>query len=247
MEISSSVGGVRALSTVLNTLDLLRLVADSDRPLRLADVVQRSGLNRATAYQRLLTLVEAGLLELDSDQRYRLSLYPLRLAQAALAQSGLGPRAEGVMAGLMQTTGETVSLAVLDQNRPCIIARVETNMLLRAEQKIGSHMSLAGSASGRVLVAFASAHETALLLASGEPMPDSEIVSAAKSEGYATSNGYSNSGVVGIAAPVFGPDGRCMGALSLVVPDQRYRLETSLAPLKAAAAQLTSLFMGGNA
>ncbi|WP_323040492.1 IclR family transcriptional regulator [Gemmobacter sp.] len=247
MENPTASTGVRALSTVLHTLDLLRIVADSDRPLRLAEVVQRSGLGRATAYQRLLTLVEAGFLDLDGDQRYRISLYPARLAHAAMRQAGIGPRAEGVMADLMQTTGETVSLAVLDQGRPCIVARVETNLLLRAEQKIGSYMSLAGSASGRVLVAFASAPELAQLAASGETMPDPAIVAAAKSDGYALSSGYSNSGVTGIAAPVFGAGGRCMGALSLVIPEQRYQLDQSLGPLKQAAARLSSVFMGGTA
>lgn len=237
--------GVRPLTTVLHTLDLLKVVAASDRPLRLADVAQQTGLGRATAYQRLLTLIEAGFLEVDGEQRYRLSLYPVRLAQAALKQSGIGPRAEGVMNELLQATGETVSLAVLDQSRPCIIARVETSLLLRAEQKIGSYMSLSGSASGRVLVAYASAHELALLQASGERMPDPQVTAQARADGYATSSGYSNSGVVGIAAPVFGTENRCMAALSLVIPDQRYRLDQVLEPLKQAAARLSSTFMGG--
>lgn len=247
METPASPSGVRALSTVLHTLDLLRLLAESDRPLRLAEVVQRSGLGRATAYQRLLTLVEAGLLETDNDQRYRISLYPARLAHAAMRQAGIGLRAETVMAELMQATGETVSLAVLDQGRPCIVARVETNLLLRAEQKIGSYMSLAGSASGRVLVAFASAAELAQLAASGEVLPDPAIADAAKADGYAISSGYSNSGVIAIAAPVFGAGGRCMGALSLVIPEQRYHLDQSLDPLKQAAQRLSSVFMGGTA
>lgn len=241
----TSGGGVRALTTVLNTLDLLPVVAESARPLRLSEIVQRSGLSRATAYQRLLTLVEAGFLELTSEQTYRLSLYPVRLAQAALAQAGIGPRAEAVMTELMRETGETVSLAVLDGGRPCIVARVETSMLLRADQKIGSHISLSGSASGRVLAAFATAAEREVLGAEAEDWPEEAILDRTRADGYAISSGYSHSGVVGIAAPVFGPDERCAGALSLVIPETRYQLERTLEPLKGAAARLTALFLGG--
>lgn len=238
--------GVRALSTAIRTMELLKLFANSDRPLQFSEVVALSGLSRATAYQRLLTLIEADFLEIDADQRYRLSLFPARLAHAATMQAGFAPRAEPVMTQLLRATGETVSLAVLDRNRPCIIARVETNMLLRAEQKIGSYMSLAGSASGRILAAFSTPQMRQQLLASDETFPDEEVLEQARALGYAVSSGYSSSGVVGIAAPVFGPDGRCMGALSLVIPEQRYQLEQFRDPVKDAAARLSSIFMGGN-
>lgn len=239
-------GGVRALTTVLNTLDLLRVVVNAERPIRLSEVVQRTQLSRATAYQRLLTLVEAGFLELTPDQTYRLSLYPVRLAQAALAQAGIGPRSEAVMTELMQATRETVSLSVLDAGRPCIVARVETNMLLRAEQKLGSYISLSGSASGRVLAAFATAHDRQFLGANGEELPEQHILDATRSDGYAISSGYSHSGVVGIAVPVFGPDNRCVAALSLVIPETRYQLNRTLDPLKQAAARLSAFFTGGH-
>lgn len=240
-------GGVRPLSTVLHTLDLLRNLAESERPLRLSEIAQRNALSRPTAYQRLLTLVEAGFLEVDDDQRYRLSLFAAQLAQAAMQQAGIGPRTEPVMAELMRTTGETVSLAMLEQSGVRIVARVETNMLLRVDQKVGSQLDLAGSASGRVLCAFASAHELALLKDAGQPLPEAAVLGKTRAEGYALSSGYSLSGVVGIAAPVFGPGQRCLAALSLVVPEKRYELEPILAPLKAAAERLSTIFKGGKA
>lgn len=240
-------GGVKALSTVLHTLDLLGVLAQSDRPLRLADVVQRTGLGRATAYQRLLTLTAAGFLELDADQRYRLTMYPARLANAALAQAGISERAQAVMTELMQLTQETVSLAVLEQGRACIAARVETSMLLRADQKIGSHMPIEGSASGRVLAAWAPSELRQEVEAAGEVYPSEVVLEQVRREGHAVSNGYSHSGVTGLAAPVFGADGRCIGALSLAIPEQRYQIDLVLEPLKRASATLCTIFSGGKA
>lgn len=239
--------GVRALSTVLHTLELLEVLAESDRPLRLAEVVQRTELSRATAYQRLFTLVEAGFLELDHDQRYRLTMYPARLANAAVAQAGISERAQAVMNDLMQLTQETVSLAVLEQGRACIAARVETNMLLRADQKIGSHMPIEGSASGRVLAAWAPSELRQEVEATGEAFPSEAVLEEVRRDGHAVSNGYSNSGVTGLAAPVFGANGRCIGALSLAIPEQRYQIDLVLEPLKRASATLSTIFTGGKA
>src|SRR5690606_5192990 len=108
-------------------------------------------------------------------------------------------------------------------------------------------LPLGGSASGRVLSAFCSPHERDLLMSGDEEFPTDEVLNKVRAEGYAISSGYSLSGVVGIAAPVFGPGKRCLGALSLVVPEKRYQLEPVIGPLKDAAQRLSAIFMGGKA
>lgn len=237
--------GVRPLSTVLRTLELLDIFADSDKPLRLSEVVAATGLTRATTYQRLLTLVGAGMLELVPDSRYRLSMMPARLANAAMKQAGLDLRAEAMLDELVKQTGETASLAVLEDGRPCIISRVDTNLLLRAEMKIGSYLSLEGSASGRILCAFANSTQMQRIEASGRTLPADEILAAIRHQGYAVSSGYTHTGIVGLAAPVYGADGHCLAALSLVIPAQRYDIARILTPLQECAEKLTSTYSGG--
>lgn len=237
-------GGVRALSTVLRTLELLELFAGATRPLRLAEVAQASGLSRATAYQRLFTLTSAGFLEQDDSGGYRLSMYAVRLAAAALDQADLGTRAEPVLHRLSAELGETVSLAILDRGRPCIVARVECDSLLRAVQEIGTTLDLAGSASGRVLVAFADDATLDRLKAGPEPLPDPGILDAVRRDGWALSSGYTQSGVVGFATPVPGARGGCRAALSLVLPEQRFDLDAVKGPMLAAAAEIAALLQG---
>lgn len=233
--------GVRALSTVLKTLAVLDRLAMSPRGMRLPEVACTMQLSRPTAYQRLLTLVRAGWVEQDDQGRYRLSLHSSRIAAAALEQADLGARVRPALEALVEEVDETASLAVLDRGVPCIIQRVESKRVLRAEQKIGTTLSLADSASGRILTAWADQPTLQRLLTAPERLASDVVLSAARIRGHALSNPSSGSGVVGVAVPVLDDLGSCIAALSLVVPQQRFDLERVLSPLKEAARVMMSL------
>jgi DNA-binding IclR family transcriptional regulator len=171
-------------------------------------------------------------------------MHACRLAAAALEQADLGVRATAVLEGLVQKVRETASLAVLDRGLPCIVARVESESLLRAEQKIGTTMSLEGSASGRVLTAFADVMTLSRLRESGEPFASQEILAATRADGYAISSGYTHTGVIAIAAPIFDLHERCVATLSLVMPETRFDLESFKAPLLEAAEAITRIQQG---
>jgi len=232
------------LSTVIKTLAVLDVLAGSARGMRLAEVATAMGLSRPTAYQRLLTLVEAGWLEQDEDLRYRLSMHACRFAGAALEQADLGARVQPVLEALVARVKETASVAVIDRGLPFIVSRVESESLLRAEQKIGTTMSLGGSASGRILTAFADEGMLARLRQSGEEFAPEEILAEARANRYAVSSGYTHSGVIAIAAPIFDMNGKCFATLSLVMPETRFDLETFKRPLIEAADEITSLQQG---
>lgn len=237
-------GGVRPLSTALKTIAVMEVLANSPRGMKLPEVANSLGLSRPTAYQRLLTLTEAGLIEQDEQSRYRLSMHLCRFAAAALEQADLGTRVLPILQDLVHDAGETASLAVLDRGLPCIISRVESESVLRAEQKIGTTMSLEGSASGRILTAFADEATMRRLKESGEELASDEIVAAARADGYALSSGYTQAGVRAIAAPVFDLYGKCAATISLVMPETRFKLEQFKAPLLRAAEEITKLQQG---
>lgn len=239
-------GGVRPLSTVLKTLALLDLLAQSSRGMRLLEVANGAGLSRATAYQRLLTLIEAGFVEQDEESRYRLSMHCVRLSAAALEQADLGMRARPLLQALVDRVQETASLAVLDRGLPCIVSRVESEALLRAEQKIGTTMSLEGSASGRVLTAFCDAATRQRLQSSGELLAGDEILEETRRNRYALSSGYTHSGVTAIAAPIFDHQQICVATVSLVIPDTRFTLETFREPLLETAEALSRVLQGSS-
>jgi DNA-binding IclR family transcriptional regulator len=240
-----SESGVRPLSTALKTMAVLDVLAASARPMRLPEIAKAMELSRPTAYQRLLTLIEGGWAEQDEEGRYRLSMHVCRLGAAALEQANLGARVQPILDALVYEVKETASLAVLDRGLPCIISRVESESVLRAEQKIGTTMSLEGSASGRILTAFADESTLRRLKEGREALAADDILTAARADGYALSSGYTQVGVRAIAAPVFDLHDKCTAALSLVMPETRFNLETLKEPLLKAAREITKMQHGG--
>ena len=224
---------------------VLDVLAASAKPMRLPEVASSMGLSRPTAYQRLLTLVEAGWVEQDSEMRYRLSMHACRIAASALEQANLGARVQPVLENLVHQVKETASMAVLDRGLPCIIARFESESVLRAEQKIGTTMSLEGSASGRILTAFADELTLRKLQESLEPLASEEILAVTRENGYALSSGYTQVGVMAIAAPIFDLHGKCTATISLVLPQTRFELEALRGPLIEAAKSITKMQQGG--
>jgi DNA-binding IclR family transcriptional regulator len=212
--------------------------------MRLQEVATSLGLSPPTAYQRLLTLTEAGLIEQDEKSHYRLSMHLCRFAAAALEQADLGTRVLPILQELVNRVKETASLAVLDRGLPCNISRVESDRILRAEQKIGTTMSLEGSASGRILTAFADETTMRRLKESGEEMASEEIIAAARRERYAVSSGYTQIGVRALAAPVFDMHDKCIATLSLVMPETRFDLDQFIAPLLSATEEINRLYKG---
>src|SRR5450830_757447 len=130
-------GGVRPLSSVLKTLALLDVIGTSPKPLRLIDLTNAVQGNRATVYQRLVTLIEAGWVEITDTGAYRLTLHPVRIADAALLQANLGDRATTLLQQLVFDSGETASLAMIKGNQVYIAKRIEAAGVLRAELHVG--------------------------------------------------------------------------------------------------------------
>jgi DNA-binding IclR family transcriptional regulator len=122
---------------------------------------------------------------------------------------------------------------------------VDSDSVLRAEQKVGTTMSLEGSASGRVLTGYADETTLRRLKESANELASEDILAATRRDGYALSSGYTQVGVRAIAAPVFDVYGKCTATLSLVMPETRFKLETFKEPLLQAARELTEMQQGG--
>jgi ribose transport system substrate-binding protein len=106
---------VEAISRACDVLETFRSDGES---LRLSDVVTRTGLSKATAFRILFTLERRGLVEQDSDRRYRLRIRPLKRRKYRLgygAQSTEFPFSRAVCESVKRVAiEEDVELLVLD-------------------------------------------------------------------------------------------------------------------------------------
>ena len=132
---------VRSLSSVLKTLAVCDVIAASPKPMRLADAAREIGDPRAAVYQRLRTLVEAGLLDQTPDGAFRLALRFQFYAVRALEQANLGERSTALLQEIVAESGETATISVLDGYHAVIINRVESHQVLRADLRVGARMA----------------------------------------------------------------------------------------------------------
>src|SRR5215210_3948365 len=132
-----------------------RLVPAVDRAVRLLDVLRQEprtrgiselarelGLNKATVREILLTLEHHGLVERDASARFRLG-YGLYAYAGALRQGGgLTAVARPYLQRLVERTGETALLGLLDGERILIVDKEEPPSALKISAPIGRRLPL---------------------------------------------------------------------------------------------------------
>ena len=230
--------GVRPLSSVLKTLGIIDITARHGRPARLAEIARAAKMSRGTTHQKLVTLAQAGWIE-QVDNHYRLSLHAAQIASAALEHADLGERVVPFLEDLVAEAKETASLAVVDGVSVCIVQRVESTGVLRADLHVGALLDVEHSASGRVLAAFARERMREEWRRHNIEVADDKVLAQVKREKFAVSSGRSYDGVRAIGAPVFDSRGECVAALTLVGPVPRFDLDRLRPLLERAAARIS--------
>jgi DNA-binding IclR family transcriptional regulator len=237
-------GGVRPLSSVLKTFAALDLLGRSEQPMRLAELARALGGGRATVYQKLVTLAQAGWVEQTAEGAYRLSLHAARMGEAALRQSSLGERASPILEELVSEVGETASLAVISGVHAELVTRVEAEAVLRVQRRVGTLLSLDQSASGRVLTAYATPEFREQLKRKGAVLAPESALREVRRKGFAISTGRDVPGVRSLAVPVTDARDACIYALSIVAPVTRFEGPRYRKPLLRAAGKLNALIAG---
>jgi DNA-binding IclR family transcriptional regulator len=206
-------------------LETLEFLADQDQA-KLVEIASHLGVSRATAFRVVTALESHGYVEHVRDEHvFRLGPGVRALAARSNASSVVRLAAPA-MASLRSATSETVNLALLSRGRICYSAIIDGAFALRMLTKVGDKVPPHATAIGKVIAAFLSAGEREALLGT-EPYPaltnltitscgelETEL-SRVRSDGFATDSGEVEVGAACVAAPIFGSDGRPLGAISV--------------------------------
>ncbi|MCP4434070.1 MAG: IclR family transcriptional regulator [Actinomycetia bacterium] len=177
---------------------VLVLNAIADRKLTLVELVEATGLTRATAHRLASALEAHGLLRRTVDGRFALGLHLLALGREAAVQFPLAERARPAMEELRDRTGESVQLYVVDGDSRVCVAALESPHGLRTIVPVGAALSLDVGSAGHVLTG------TGL----GEL-------------GWVESLGEREPGVASVSAPICDADGAVVAAISVSGPIDR--------------------------
>lgn len=233
---------VKPLTSVLKCLNLLDVIADQPGAVRISELGRLIGESRATTYQRLMTLTEAGWLERLADGGYRLSTRACRIGAAALDQAGFGDRVQPLLDALANELGDAVSLVVLEGERLIIAQRAEARAILRADLRVGAALSFLDSSSGAVWLAFGPEDLKDRLASAGRRLPSASRIRDVRSKAASVGGGGETlPGIASFAVPVLDAQGKCRASLSVSAPEARFDAERYIGPLRKAAEKMAEI------
>jgi DNA-binding IclR family transcriptional regulator len=214
-------------------LDKAVLVLESAArsPLGLGELVEATGLPRATAHRLAVALETHRLLVRDAGGRWAPGPRLGELAQTA--PDPLLAAAGPVLARLRDRSGESAQLYRRDGDERVCVAAAERATGLRTAVAPGSRLPMTAGSGAQVLAAWSEDGEVPAGAVFG-PRTLAEV----RRRGWAASVAQREAGVASVSAPVRDRSGRVVAAISVSGPVERLgrRPGPRLAPLVTTAA-----------
>lgn len=252
-------GGDRYRAPALDKgLDILEALAATEIGLTQAEIAKALDRSPSEIYRMLDRLVRRGYAVRTDAERYELSLKLFALAHQHSPRRRLVSLAIPLMRRFCQDAGQSCHLAAFDRGRVIVVAQLDAPSYWGVAIRVGAHVGLLDTGSGRVLLAFQSPAERAMMLAEHEaavgeqpaPADLEDDLARVRRRGYEHMASRHTRGITNLAVPVLGPDGTAIAALTCPyighVDPTRPGVTQAAALLVAVTAALTNLAGGGN-
>ncbi|MER5775781.1 IclR family transcriptional regulator [Streptomyces sp. NPDC002039] len=198
-------------------------------PAGLGEVAEDLGVHKSTALRLLRTLHEQGFVYRQQDGRYRLGARIFALAAEAIENLDIRGIAHPHLVELNRLTGHTVHLALHQDDEVVYIDKVDSRYPVRMYSRIGRPVPLTVAAVAKLLLADLPEAERRALAGrieypayTARSTPDAQAflreLDLVREQGWATDFGGHEESVNCVGAPVRGPDGRVVAAMSLSAP-----------------------------
>lgn len=235
---------------------LLRLLADAPlRAQRLSELVERSGLHKATVHRILGALVSERLVEVQGGG-YSLGLEAWRIGQAAIKRFDLNEVARPCLEQIAAQTGDVGQLCVMAGGRVHCVGRVEgDHPILPTSLRTGMTRPLGCGVHGLALLSVLAPEQIRRVIeedgaeraAFPQLTPDylRRKVSETHSQGFAITDGDVVCGMTALAVVAFDPWQRPLASLACVAIAGRLegqRREDVVSLLREQAARLEILY-----
>ncbi len=232
-------------------LEILAVLRKSEQPLGLADVATSVGLAKSSVFRLLHTLEVSGYVDRTADGAYGLAS-DLRVWGDGKRVTDLVDAALPHMRTLSREFGETITLAMHFDNRIEVVATLDSPHLIRMANTVGRILPPHASSLGKAITAFQPDDVVERLRRSygnhrfTEHTVTDEVAlkqeyERVRTQGYSTDAEESVLEGCCFGAPVVGPDGLVVGAISLSLPKMRLRdkalQKKIIAAVRDAAAQ----------
>ena len=242
------------VKSAARVLDVLELFAASTGPLGVSDVARKLGVPKSSAQGLLTTLAARGYLAREAAA-YAL---PEELRSGGWV-GGLRARlvalVEPVLQRIAHDCGESAFLATLAGNQIQYVAKSISPHEVRFDASLSQLRPVYCTSTGLVILAHLEPavadgilRRTKITKVTPNTVTDrnaiDRMIERARQMGYAEMRNANLLGASGVAAPIFGPRGEVLAALSIGAPTSRYgKIRRRLAEtVVAEAAALSRLF-----
>ncbi|MGK9086290.1 IclR family transcriptional regulator [Brucella intermedia] len=204
----------------------------------LTQLAQRSGIDRSAAQRFVHTLLNLGYLQkVPGTKNYELAAKSLNMAYRYTRSSLLMQRAHPYLLHLNRSTGETISLTLLDDTDIIYLARYLSSNTLDNDVIVGSKLPAYCSAAGLVFLAgLADTRIKDILERSDlraytpktifEPEKIWQRIHETRQRGFAIAEEQVYANDIALAAPIYLPDGHTTAAVVLAASNLRYNEDT---------------------
>ncbi|MGE0220199.1 IclR family transcriptional regulator [Mycolicibacterium sp.] len=240
------------VQSVERTFELLEIIASVGGSAALGVLAEHSDLPLPTIHRLLRTLSAMGYVRQLPNKHYALGPKLIRLGESAARL--IGSWSQQHLRELVERTGESANMAVMDSDMAVYVAQVPSPHSMRMFTEVGRRVHLHSTGVGKaLLMQLPNDAISALVSRTGLPAatentlttPDALLrdIDLSRGRGYAVDEGEQEIGVRCFAVPV--PDAPTLTAISISGPAARVTLKsaTKVAPLlKRIAREVASEF-----
>ena len=242
-------------------LGILEFLASTPGGATLTALAAALALPAPTVHRLLGALEDAGYVQPGDDGRFRIGVRAYRVGSAFLEHRNLVAEALPRLERLMEASGETSNLAVIDNGAAVFVAQVPCRELMRMNARLGARAPLHASGVGKAMLAAVDVAEVdrwlgpePLAAYTGHTVTSRsallEELALAADRGYAIDDEEHALGLRCVAAAIRDEAGRPWAAVSLAGPTSRLppaRLAELGTRVRDAASDITAVLGGTSA
>jgi len=219
---------VRLNKSAARTIDIIRLLAEKGAPLTLTEISKSLGIPKTSTLDILTTLMERKIIEYENEQfkTFQLGLGLFEVTLRALGKRDIHRVARPYLDQILESTGETVYLAVENNGEVVYLEKVEGSSAVRYSADLGARLPLYCTGLGKAILAAYPEDRVREMLAGSRMrtftsytitnlMDLQEELAATRKRGYAIDNQEVVEGIFCVAAPIYGEGDKPVAAISI--------------------------------
>lgn len=246
--------------TTQRTVEILKLVSKNPEGITLDDICGKLDLPKTSAYDIVTTLAEMGMVNVDRGQRqrYTIGLTAYRIGINYTNNLNFINVIEPEMRAFAKAVGKTVFFGVRSDHEVVYICKTEPENPIITTATVGTKNPMYCTSLGKAILAYSDEETCGQIMArmkfkkhTERTITDRESLKRelerVRDQGYALDEREVEEHMECVGAPVFGPDGSVVGALSvssLYKPTEDYEQLGRLTAKKAAEVSKLLGFLG---